>query len=157
MTNAPLLRKARVEDAADIARLAGELGYATAIEAMHKRLAVLATHPDHCITVAERDGHVLGWIAVEHRRTLESGERAEIVGLVVDARCRSGGIGRLLVQAAEQWAQQLGFDTLCVRSNVLRDASHPFYERMGYVRHKTQHYYVKTLFHADKPCNCAPA
>jgi GNAT superfamily N-acetyltransferase len=151
MTNAPLLRKARVEDAADTARLAGELGYATPVEAMHERLAVLAAHPDHCIAVAERDGHMLGWIAVEHRRTLESGERVEIVGLVVDAQRRGSGVGRLLVQAAEQWAQQLGFGTLCVRSNVLRDASHPFYERMGYVRRKTQHYYVKTLFQAGTP------
>jgi GNAT superfamily N-acetyltransferase len=151
MTNAPLLRKALVEDAADIARLAGELGYATSVEAMHERLVVLAAHPDHCITVAEREGHLLGWITVEHRRTLESGERVEIVGLVVDAQCRGSGVGRLLVQAAEQWAHQLGFDTLCVRSNVLRDASHPFYERMGYVRRKTQHYYVKPLFHAGKP------
>ena len=151
MTDAPLLRKARVEDAADIARLAGELGYATTVGAMHERLAVLVVHPDHCINVAERDGHMLGWIAVEHRRTLESGERVEIVGLVVDARCRGGGVGRLLVQAAEDWAQQLGFDTLCVRSNVLRDAYHPFYERMGYVRRKTQHYYAKTLFRAGAP------
>lgn len=151
MTDASVLRKARVEDAAEVARLAGQLGYATPVEAMHERLSVLVSHPDHCIVVAERDGHVLGWIAVEHRRTLESGERVEIVGLVVDAQCRSGGVGRLLVQAAEQWAQQLGFDTLCVRSNVLRDASHPFYERMGYVRRKTQHYYVKALPHAGEP------
>ncbi|HET7329266.1 GNAT family N-acetyltransferase [Dyella sp.] len=151
MTKAPLLRKARVEDAAEVARLAGELSYATSVETMHERLTVLTAHPDHCITVAERDGHMLGWIAVERRRTLESGERVEIVGLVVDAQHRGGGVGRLLVQAAEQWAQQRGFDTLCVRSNVLRDASHPFYERMGYVRRKTQHYYVKTLFHAGEP------
>ena len=150
MTATPVLRRARVEDAAEVARLAGQLGYATPIEAMHERLAVLASHPDHCITVAECDGHVLGWIAVERRRTLESGERVEIVGLVVDAQCRGSGVGRLLVQAAEQWAHRLGFDSILVRSNVLRDASHPFYERMGYVRRKTQHVYVKTLAHTGQ-------
>ena len=148
MTDAPILREARVADAADVARLAGELGYATPIDAMRERLSVLTQHPDHCITVAERDGRMLGWIAIERRRMLESGERVEIVGLVVDAQCRGSGVGRLLVQSAEQWASQLGFDTLIVRSNVLRDASHSFYERMGYVRRKTQHFYVKAISHA---------
>jgi len=145
MASAPILRKARVEDAAEIARLADELGYATPVEAMRERLAVLTSHPDHCVTVAEHDDSLLGWIAVEHRRTLESGERVEIVGLVVDARCRGSGVGRLLAQHAEQWARQRGFDTICVRSNVLRDASHPFYERMGYIRRKTQYFYLKPL------------
>ena len=151
MPNAPLLRKARVEDAADVARLAGQLGYAAPVDAMRERLSALISHPDHCIAVAEHEGHLLGWIAVEHRRTLESGERVEIVGLVVDAQCRGGGVGRLLVQAAEQWASRLGFDSILVRSNVLRDASHPFYERMGYVRRKTQHFYVKTIPYAGRP------
>jgi hypothetical protein len=53
----------------------------------------------------------------------------------------------MLVSDAEQWASQLGFDAICVRSNVLRDTSHPFYERVGYVRRKTQHFYVKNLAH----------
>lgn len=145
MTSAPILRKAGDDDAAEIARLSGELGYSTPVQAMRERLAVLASHPDHCVTVVERGNSLLGWIAVEHRRTLESGERVEIVGLVVDAGCRGGGVGRLLVQHAEQWARQRGFDTICVRSNVLRDSSHPFYERMGYIRRKTQHFYLKSL------------
>ena len=34
---------------------------------------------------------------------------------------------------------------LLVRSNVTRPESHPFYERLGYERIKTQHSYRKTL------------
>ena len=145
MMDAPTLRKARVEDASEIARLAGELGYATPTDAMRERLTILVSHPDHRVAVAERDGVLLGWIATEYRRMLESGERVEIVGLVVDARARGSGVGRMLVKDAEEWARQFGFDAICVRSNVLRDASHPFYERMGYVLRKTQHFYVKVL------------
>jgi GNAT superfamily N-acetyltransferase len=143
MDGTPIVRNARVEDAEEIARLAGELGYVTPANAMRERLVALVSHPDHHIRVAASGDGLRGWIASEHRRTLESGERIEIVGLVVDARDRGTGIGRLLVVDAEQWAGKLGLDAVCVRSNVMRDNSHPFYERMGYVRRKTQHVYIK--------------
>jgi len=31
------------------------------------------------------------------------------------------------------------------RSNAVRAESHPFYQRLGYARTKTQHYYRKAL------------
>jgi hypothetical protein len=34
---------------------------------------------------------------------------------------------------------------MAVRSNVTRTESHPFYERLGYARVKTQHAYRKRL------------
>lgn len=140
-----MLRAARIDDASEIARLAGELGYQSPVDAIRARLQVLSQHPDHLIRVAEDGNALRGWIAVEHRRTLESGERIEIVGLVVDAEFRGAGVGRMLVADAEQWARSLGLASISVRSNVTRDASHPFYERLGYVRRKTQHYYIKKL------------
>ncbi|RDS79550.1 N-acetyltransferase [Dyella monticola] len=145
MAGAVTVRVARLDDAAEIARLAGQLGYATNTEEMHRRLGVLISHSDHRISVAEDAAALLGWVAVERRRTLESGERIEIVGLVVDERARGTGVGRMLVVDAEQWARECGFDTLCVRSNIAREDSHPFYQHLGYVRRKTQHYYIKRL------------
>lgn len=137
------LRAARIDDAAEIARLAGELGYQAPVEVMRERLEMLMRHPDHFIRVAQDGDALRGWIAAERRRTLESGERVEIVGLVVDAASRGGGVGRQLVADAEQWARSLGFASMAVRSNIARDASHPFYQRLGYVCRKTQHYYIK--------------
>lgn len=140
------LHEARIDDAAEIARLAGELGYPADVDAMHARLRELLPMPRHRIVVAqgERD-ELLGWIAVERRLTLESGERVEIVGLVVDAAVRGSGVGRELVADAEQWALAQGFDAIGVRSNVLREGSHPFYESLGFARVKTQHAYRKVL------------
>ena len=54
-------------------------------------------------------------------------------------------MGRRLLQAAEAWASTRGLDQMAVRSNVDRAESHPFYERLGYVRAKTQHAYRKRL------------
>ena len=76
---------------------------------------------------------------------LESGERAEIVGLIVTSSARRSGTGLALVKAAEKWAVEQGMPSISVRSNVARVESHPFYERLGYVRTKTQHAYAKQL------------
>ncbi len=112
---------------------------------MLSRLSRILPMAAHHVCVVEGDRALLGWIAVEHRMTLESGERFEIVGLVVGTAARQGGVGRTLVAGAEQWARSLGADAIAVRSNVARDTFHPFYERLGYVRRKTQHVYHKAL------------
>jgi GNAT superfamily N-acetyltransferase len=88
---------------------------------------------------------LLGWIAATVRLGLETGEKAEITGLVVGAAARRAGVGRALVGAVEAWAAQQGMGVIAVRSNVLRSESHPFYQNLGYRQRKTQHYYEKTL------------
>jgi GNAT superfamily N-acetyltransferase len=145
MGASPRLRNARLDDAAEIARLAGELGYPSTTQDIAARLTVLLPQSRHHVVVAQGDDGLLGWIAVERRLTLESGERIEIVGLVVITVARRSGIGQALVADAERWALAQGFDSIAVRSNVERAESHPFYERLGYVRRKTQHAYIKPL------------
>jgi len=145
------LRAAKATDAGDIARLCGELGYPTMVEDMRTRLERLLEEPDHHVVVAEGSQGLLGWVHVEHRRTLESPERAELVGLVVDAAVRRSGLGSSLVTAAERWAAARGLAEIAVRSNVERDTSHPFYESAGYSRVKTQHVYVKNLTPGSNP------
>jgi GNAT superfamily N-acetyltransferase len=143
--NVPRIRGATLDDAADIARLCGELGYPAAAQDMHARLALLLPQATQFIAVAEREHALYGWIAAERRVLLEYGERAEIVGLVVDARARRTGVGQALVAAAERWACGQGLREIAVRSNIARIESHPFYKRLGFVRRKTQHNYAKPL------------
>ena len=47
--------------------------------------------------------------------------------------------------AVEEWAAERGLGQLSVRSNIVRAESHPFYERLGFVKLKTQHAYRKQL------------
>ena len=127
-----------------MARLSGELGYPMSVEEMRSRLDRLLGDARHFIAVAHDGDHrLLGWMHVEHRTALEGGDRAELMGLVVDGSVRRRGTGRALVDAAEQWSQSQGLAVLTVRSNVARELSHPFYEALGYVREKTQHVYRK--------------
>jgi predicted N-acetyltransferase YhbS len=140
-----LVRPARLEDAAEIANLSTELGYPTSEGEMKRRMEKLLQSVAYFLAVAEQESRVIGWVAAERRLLLESGERADIVGLIVTENARRNGIGLALVNAAEVWAIQQGMRTMAVRSSVARLESHPFYERLGYVRAKTQHAYLKQL------------
>jgi GNAT superfamily N-acetyltransferase len=95
--------------------------------------------------VEAEGGSLLGWIHVSINRLVESDPDAEIRGLVVDEAARSGGLGRRLVEEAEAWALERGHGWISVRSNVIRDRTHRFYERLGYRRTKTQHKFRKQL------------
>ena len=142
----PDIRSARPGDAAEIARLCTELGYTASPQDIEARLPSLLATGNHYIAVAAgSDSTLLGWIAAEHRLLLESGERVEIVGLVVGRDARARGIGKALVSTTERWATSRGVSTVLVRSNIARNESHAFYQRIGYTRTKTQHAYVKTL------------
>ena len=144
---ASAIRVATIADAAEIARLSAQLGYPAPVETFAARLRRLLDSRVHAVLVAasDADRHLAGFIALEQRITLESGERVEIVGLVVDADARRGGVGRSLVAAAEQWAGDHGLGEVFLRSNVVRPEAHPFYEGLGYTRTKTQHAYRKRL------------
>lgn len=145
MPNAVSIRPARVDDAADIARLSTELGYPSSDVEIRTRIERLLQSDTYFLVVAERESVVVGWIAAERRLLIESGERADISGLIVTEQARRSGTGQALVEAAEEWARGQGLNRMVVRSSVSRLESHPFYERLGYVRAKTQHAYIKQL------------
>jgi len=91
------IRRAAVADAAEIARLSEQFGHPVAIAELPARIAKLDEMPSqHLVVAAVSGGKLLGWIQVEHRLVLAAGERAEIVGLVVDAAARRRGVGTLL-------------------------------------------------------------
>lgn len=161
------IRPARADDAPELARLAQELGYPTGAGEMHRRLGIIAGHADHAVFVAERDDRategkraaaeasnrrILGWIHVARRLLLESGESAEILGLIVDRRARRLGIGRRLVEAAEPWSRARGLECIVVRSNVAREESHRFYPALDFALAKTQRVYVKPLSRSTGIC-----
>lgn len=140
------IRCASVRDAARLAELSAALGYPAEVDVLARRLARLLPRPEHLLLVAEATANlVIGWVHAGEQDILEVGRFCEILGLVVAADHRSQGVGRRLLSAVEHWARERGFDRVSVRSNILRTESHPFYERAGYVREKTQHVYRKQL------------
>lgn len=140
------VRRATPADAARLAALSAELGYPASAEVLAQRLGDLLGHEDQIVLVAEEPpAEVVGWVHGADQQLLESGRRCELLGLVVDSRVRGRGVGRRLVAAVEEWAVARGLEQMAVRSNVARSESHPFYERLGYARVKTQHAYRKRV------------
>jgi len=105
----------------------------------------MALHPDNVVFVACISKKVVGWIHVCINFRIESDSYAEIGGLVVDENYRGKGIGKLLVEEAERWAQEKKFTKLRVRSNVIRKNTHRFYLHFGYKEEKEQKVFGKTF------------
>jgi GNAT superfamily N-acetyltransferase len=140
------LRPPRPDDVPALVTLSEELGYPVSPDALTERLTSLLARPDQMVLVAADDeGNAVGWIHGAEQLLLEVGQRCEILGLVVSRRARRQGLGRRLVAGVEDWARQRGLPEVSVRSNIVREEAHPFYERLGYVRVKTQHAYRKAL------------
>jgi GNAT superfamily N-acetyltransferase len=143
--NELIIRRAKIDDAVRVAALSETLGYPVSAETMGQRLTRILKLETHSIFVAERNSDVVGWTHGAEQEMLELGCRCEICGLVVAENERGRGVGRRLIEAIEKWARDRGLEDILVRSNVTRAESHPFYERIGYTRYKTQHAYRKAL------------
>jgi GNAT superfamily N-acetyltransferase len=140
------IRKAQRKDAERIAQLSGELGYPASAKQIAERLRRLKPATKHAVFVAESPAAGLhGWVHVSTSHLLESDLRAEVNGLIVAEGQRSAGAGAKLLQAAEEWARRRGCKGMNVRSNVIRERAHKFYERNGYEHYKTQKAFRKRL------------
>jgi GNAT superfamily N-acetyltransferase len=139
------IREARPRDYARIAELAGQLGYPSSADEIAKRLDGMQHSNEHAVFVAQVGSDLAGWLAVFVYRVVEADARAEISGFVVDERYRSQRVGMHLLARAERWAREKGCRAIGLRSNVIRDRAHAFYERHGYKHVKTQKSFRKDL------------
>lgn len=139
------MRRAAPADAERMNELCKQLGYDTSVEALRERIENAIRQGDMAAFVAEEDSVVIGWIQVAIRSTIESGELAEITGLVVDESLRGRGIGAGLVREAELWAKEKGFSSIRVRTNVIRNRTHDFYRKLGFSETKRQVVFRKEM------------
>lgn len=140
------VREARISDAPRLAPLAKQLGYASTPEEVAARLPGILADSEHIVFVAEQEsGELVGYVDVFLFRTAASNVRAEIAGLVVEEKSRSQSIGRILVARAEDWTREKGCSECGLRSNVIREGAHHFYENLGYRVNKTQKSFRKKL------------
>jgi GNAT superfamily N-acetyltransferase len=140
-----IVRPMRSEDAASVADLTTQLGYPSTDVDISRRFELIAERSDTRLFVADENGRVVGWIHVQAASLLECDARAEIWGLVVDRASRGSGVGRRLVQAAEDWARDRGLNSIALRSNQRRTDAQAFYQHLGYTIAKTQNAFRKRL------------
>lgn len=140
------VRRAKASDAERLAELSGQLGYPATAKEIVARLRRMKPAQSHAVFVADSVGDgVVGWLHVSTSPLLEVEFRAEVNGLVVGENQRSRGAGALLLSSAEEWARKQGCKSMSVRSNVIRERAHKFYELNGYEHYKTQKAFRKKL------------
>ena len=127
------VRPAASGDAAAMARLATQLGYASDAAQVTARLAHLQDHPHIQALVAETDGRALGFVGLMafpafHR----DGLHGYVTAMVVDEGARGGGIGAALLKAAEAWFAERGVKRVNLTTALHREEAHAFYEKNGY-------------------------
>src|SRR5215510_9944556 len=125
------IRDARAADVPALAALVAELGYPTPEATMAVRLDAMIDAGEK-VLVAERAGDIVGLLTLHvtpvlHRPTAVG----RLTALVVAERARGAGVGRALVNTAEQLLASRGCALVEVTSNRRRTDAHAFYERLG--------------------------
>lgn len=137
------IRHAAHDDAAALVPLLSQLGYPTDAATVAERLPRLTTAGD-CALIAVRGDAVLGLATVHATPVLHRpAPVGRVTALVVAEEARGQGVGRALMDAAEQLLRRRGCRLIEVTSNRARTDAHAFYERLGYVA--TSFRFAKTL------------
>lgn len=134
-----VVRPARPEESAEVARLLAQLGY-------DLDLAVVAAAISGAggALVADLDGEVVGLLTFGTRYQLHrSGNVTTVDALVVDESRRSSGIGAALVGHLVALARREGSESIELHSRISRVAARRFYEREGF--ELTSNFFRKVL------------
>jgi GNAT superfamily N-acetyltransferase len=137
------VRGAGPQDAAAVADLSGQLGYPASVEDMRRRIEQIGEDGDCLLLVAESGASIVAWVLVHVCRLVTSECIAQVSGLVVDETHRNSGIGALLMERAERWAQENKCRGVLLSSRSTREDAHNFYKRLGYSHVKTQEVFLK--------------
>jgi len=128
------IRDAKPSDAPRLAELIRELGHEINEKQVRKNLEALKKSGETPL-VATLDKQVVGLCGVGRRVVIHRpAPLGRITALVVAGSAQGHGIGRILVEAAEDWMRKKGCKLVEVTSNDRRAAAHAFYLHLGYER-----------------------
>lgn len=143
------LREVSLSDLPALISLMAQLGYPIEEEAMRQNIESYLTLATQKAWVATMGEKVIGCIAVAITQSFhQSGSFLRIIALVVDGEYRRLGIGKKLMNIAENFAIEQGCFSIELTSAVHRAklGSHQFYQSLGYIDlNATKKYFVKQL------------
>lgn len=128
------IRRALAGDAPELARLLTPLGYPRS-EADLRAVWDAWEADGNVALVAEGSDGLIGVITLHSMVVLHRPRPVgRITSLFVDAPARGAGLGRALMEAAENALRERGCSMVEVTSHRRRTDAHTFYERFGYER-----------------------
>ena len=130
----PKLRDAKPSDAPRLVELIHELGHEVTEKQVRKNLTALKKTGETPI-VATLEKKVIGLVGMHRMVTVHRPAPVGRIPVLIVAREAQGiGLGRMLVEAVEQWCRKKGCHLIEVTSNDRRADAHAFYRHMGYER-----------------------
>ena len=128
------VRRARAQDASEVARLYAQLVANPALNVLPDRLAELETSADAALFVAERGDRLAGTVLVALCPDAMFGRRpfAVVENIVVDVAARGQGVGKALLAAVERFCLAADCSKIMLLSAIERADAHAFFERQGY-------------------------
>ena len=132
----PIYREYQKGDLDPLKNLMAELGYSVELIDLENNINTIHKNGGE-IFIAENKNNVIGSVCVLLDARLAEGIYAEVVSLIVSESYRRKGIGKVLVEKAENWARKR-VNKIRVRANEIRKSTHSFYISQGYKEIKTQ-------------------
>ena len=128
------VRDAKPSDAPRLVELITELGHEISEKQVRKNLTALKKSAETPL-VATLDKRVVAMCGISRRVVIHRpAPLGRITALIVSKEAQGEGIGRMLVDAAEEWMRKKGCQLVEITSNDRRAAAHAFYRHMGYER-----------------------
>jgi len=132
------LRYASLKDVPAIVQLLEELGYKSEDKLIYDRILKIKERNGQVIVAISESQEVLGCVHVFIDLRLAEGEIGEVVSLVVRNDERGQGIGKKLLDKAQNWIFRKGCYNVRVRANAVREQAHLFYQHQGFQEIKSQ-------------------
>jgi len=127
------IRASTPDDAVAVSTLLGELGYTVSVRQTAEHVLELSKTGSDPIFLAVADGQVLGLLALHLCRMLQyASPVVRVTALVVARRTRRRGVGKLLMEHAEQVGSAAGCEFVELTSAMDRTEAHAFYRSIGY-------------------------
>jgi GNAT superfamily N-acetyltransferase len=128
-----MIRPAEPADAPVIAELLNQLGYPTTAAEVPERIRRLRAEGRSEVFVSVIAGTVGGLVSIQVGPSLTRSEDTALVSTLVVAEGERGkGVGRELLEVAEDYAREHGCPRIVVATANHRNGAHAFYERLGW-------------------------
>ena len=138
------IRNAVPEDAQRIANLnSKELGYEFPVAKTKIQLERILEKSTDRLFVACIDNQVCGYVHACDYESSYFDPQKNIMAIAVSSSHRGNGLGRMLLEAVEDWAKLCGCSGVRLVSGMNREGAHSFYECCGYKLRKVQKNYIK--------------
>jgi len=101
------------------------------------------------LVAEQRPGHIIASVYIELR-----GTRAYFGMLAVDPSQQGKGVGRVMVEAAEDHCREQGCSAMDITVLSLRPELPPYYRKLGYVETGTEEFHPSRPLKAGVECHC---